>query len=300
MLLLGIAPGARAGLAPLLRTDRMYTSLVPEREQGMGARWCTFPQQQRQVAGCINIQGNARKFHDRRFDPASFCGGEVRQKAVLAKLQWHRACWRAEYGVRAAFVPRRHDGETPRVVLRRLAVNKQQVAGVLGLHERNVGRQGEHVVARSVEPGRCRCYRRGMSVCCCFLQHSGAVTVCDGGDSAIGRGDKDGGETGGLSQSDQHVLEHRLHEQLPLLTGENLREPLLGAARFFNRHYCTNLAGTLHVDRCQPAAFATLSACASTVRARASRSSRLSMRVFVGTTGILSSMLSLASAWSRT
>ena len=182
----------------------------------------------------------------------------------------------------------------------RLAVSKQQVADVLGLHEGNIGRQGEHVVARSVEPGRCRCYRRGMSVCRCFLQHSGAVTGCNAGDSPVRRGDKDGGKTGGLSQGGQHVLEHRPHEQLPLLTGENPREPLLGAARFFDRHYCTNVAGTWHVDPCQPTAFATLSACASTVRARASRSSRLSMRVFVGTTGILSSMLSLASAWSRT
>src|ERR671936_1750692 len=65
----------------------------------------------RQVVGRVDIERDARQLEHRWLDPAALGGGEMGKEAVGAEAQWHGVGRRAEDGIGAALVVRRHDDE---------------------------------------------------------------------------------------------------------------------------------------------------------------------------------------------
>jgi hypothetical protein len=72
------------------------------------------------------------------------------QEAVRAEGERHGAGRRAENGVRAALIARRHDDEGARVAAGCIAMGLEQSSDVVRLHERNVARDCEYVVRREL------------------------------------------------------------------------------------------------------------------------------------------------------
>ena len=119
------------------------------------------PEQLEQIVRRIDVERDARKVNDQRFDAASARRGEMRQEAVVAEAQRHRGRRRADDGIGAAPVARRHDGEGARP-----AVGGKQLPDVCGLEQRNVARQRQQAKTLRRQALRRRRDRGGVSGTC--------------------------------------------------------------------------------------------------------------------------------------